>query len=77
MNIISLIIHWSELALCGIILYFVVAMISMPANMIKVCQGLIILILVLFALNDIAGGQPQSMQGTTLPSISAPKSIIK
>src|SRR5450830_1299644 len=47
MNVIPLIIYASELALAAIILFYVIEMLTMPANMKRVCQGLIVLIAIL------------------------------
>jgi hypothetical protein len=56
MNIIPLVVHISELALLAIILWHVVsAQWPMPETMIKTCQGLIVLIVVLVALSMIIG----------------------
>ena len=44
MNVISVIIYAAELAVAAIILFYVVEMLTMPANMKRVCQGLIVLI---------------------------------
>jgi hypothetical protein len=40
MNVISVIIYAAELAVAAIILFYVVEMLTMPANMKRVCQGL-------------------------------------
>ena len=56
MNIIPLVVHISELALVAIILWHVVsAQWPMGAQMIKTCQGLIVLIVVLEAISMIIG----------------------
>jgi hypothetical protein len=56
MNIIPLVIHIAELALLAIILWHVVsAQWPMGAPMIKTCQGLIVLIVVLVGLSMIIG----------------------
>ena len=44
MNVISVIIYAAELAVAAIILFYVIEMLTMPANMKRVCQGLIVLI---------------------------------
>ena len=72
MSIILLVVHVSELALLAIILWHVVsAQWPMGESMIRTCQGLIVLIVVLVALSTIIGqplpvGVPQ-----------APPSIIR
>jgi hypothetical protein len=43
MNVIPVIIYAAELAVAAIILFYVVEMLTMPVNMKRVCQGLIVL----------------------------------
>src|SRR5271157_4260182 len=47
MNVIPVIIYAAELAVAAIILFYVIEMLTMPANMKRVCQGLIVLIAIL------------------------------
>uniref|UniRef100_UPI0013DCC590 hypothetical protein n=1 Tax=Stenotrophomonas maltophilia TaxID=40324 RepID=UPI0013DCC590 len=58
MNVIPLIIYAAELAVAAIILFYVVDMLTMPANMKRVCQALIILIAVLSVLGAMLGAAP-------------------
>lgn len=55
MNVIPVIIYTAELALAAIILFYVVEMLTMPANMKRVCQGLIILIAILSVIGVLLG----------------------
>jgi hypothetical protein len=56
MNIIPLVVHIAELTLLAIILWHVVsAQWPMGETMIRTCQGLIVLIVVLVALSMIIG----------------------
>jgi hypothetical protein len=61
MNVIPLIIYAAELALAAIILFYVVEMLTMPGNMKRVCQGLIILIAILSVT-----GKPRRTAGAKL-----------
>lgn len=74
MDVIHLAIYLAELALAGIILFYVVAMLTMPANMIRVCQGLIVLIFVFAAIGAVLGGAPSTTYH--LPSIGSTPSIM-
>ncbi len=58
MNIIPVIIYAAELALASIILFYVIEMLTIPANMKRVCQALIILIAVLSVLGLLLGSEP-------------------
>jgi len=53
-----LIIYAAELALAAIILFYVVDMLTMPANMKRVCQGLIVLIAILSVIGVVLGSAP-------------------
>lgn len=55
MSVIPTIIYAAELALAVIILFYVVEMLPIPANMKRVCQALIILIAVLSVLGMLVG----------------------
>ena len=55
MNVISVIIYAAELAVAAIILFYVVEMLTMPGNMKRVCQGLIILIAILSVTGVLLG----------------------
>jgi hypothetical protein len=55
MNVIPVIIYAAELALAAIILFYVVEMLTMPSNMKRVCQGLIILIAILSVTGLLLG----------------------
>ncbi|MCW2318965.1 hypothetical protein M2322_004534 [Rhodoblastus acidophilus] len=58
MNIIPLIIYAAELTLASIILFYVIEMLTIPANIKRVCQALIILIASLSVLGFLLGSQP-------------------
>jgi hypothetical protein len=58
MNVNPLIIYSAELALAAIILFYVVEMLTMPNNMKRVCQGLIILIAILSVVGQLLGSAP-------------------
>jgi hypothetical protein len=58
MNIIPLIIYAAELALAAIILFYVIEMLTMPANMKRVCQALVILIAALSVIGFLLGSEP-------------------
>jgi hypothetical protein len=66
MSIIPLIIYAAELALAAIILFYVVELLPIPGNMKRVCQGLIILIVVLSVLGALIGSSP-ARSGSLLP----------
>jgi hypothetical protein len=72
MSIIPLIIYAAELAVAVIILYYVIEMISMPGNMKRVCQLLIVLIAVLSVLQMAVAGTAMSLPRplTSPPSLS-------
>ena len=79
MNVIPLIIYASELALAAIILFYVVEMLAMPANMKRVCQGLIILIAILSVIGVLLGSAPPpaSHVGPTAPNSPSNPSIVR
>jgi hypothetical protein len=79
MNLIPLIIYAAELALAAIILFYVVDMLTMPANMKRVCQGLIVLIAILSVIGALLGSAPPpaSHIGPTSPSSPSNPSIIR
>jgi hypothetical protein len=58
MNVISVIIYAAELAVAAIILFYVIEMLTMPANMRRVCQGLIVLIAILSVVGVLLGSEP-------------------
>ena len=57
-NVIPVIIYAAELAVAAIILFYVVEMLTMPANMKRVCQGLIVLIAILAVIGVLLGSAP-------------------
>ena len=59
MNVISVIIYAAELAVAAIILFYVIEMLTMPANMKRVCQGLIVLIADVWAIVSITNNETQ------------------
>jgi len=79
MNEIPLIIYAAELALAAIILFYVVEMLTMPANMKRVCQGLIILIAILSVIGVLLGSAPPpaSQVGPRAPNSPSNPSIIR
>ena len=79
MNIISIIVYASELAIAAIILFYVVEMLTMPANMKRVCQGLIVLIAVLSVIAALLGAAPPpaSHVGPISPNSPSNPSIIR
>jgi hypothetical protein len=79
MTLIPLIIYAAELALAAIILFYVVEMLSMPANMKRVCQGLIVLIAILSVIGAVLGSAPPpaSHIGPISPNSPSNPSIIR
>ncbi len=79
MNVIPVIIYAAELAVAAIILFYVVEMLAMPANMKRVCQGLIILIAILSVIGMLLGSAPPpaSRVGPLAPNSPNNPSIIR
>ena len=79
MSIIAIIIYASELAIAAIILFYVVEMLTMPANMKRVCQGLIVLIAVLSVIGALLGAAPPPAPhvGPISPNSPSNPSIIR
>ena len=79
MNVIPLIIYAAELAVAAIILFYVVEMLTMPANMKRVCQGLIVLIAILSVIGELLGSAPPpaSHVGPIAPNSPSNPSIIR
>jgi hypothetical protein len=79
MKVILLIIYAAELALAAIILFYVVEMLTMPGNMKRVCQGLIILIAILSVTGMLLGSAPPpaSHVGPLAPNSPSNPSIIR
>ncbi|MGZ5810279.1 MAG: hypothetical protein ACXWKA_11535 [Xanthobacteraceae bacterium] len=78
MNVIAVIIYASELALAAIILFYVVEMLAMPANMKRVCQGLIILIAILSVIGVLLGSAPPPAHvGPLAPNSPSNPSMIR
>ena len=79
MNIIPTIVYASELALAAIILFYVIEMLTIPANMKRVCQALIVLIAVLSSIGMLLGAERPmaSHVGPLFPSSPANPSIIR
>jgi hypothetical protein len=79
MNIIPLIIYAAELSLAAIILFYVIEMLTMPENMKRVCQALIILIAVLSVIGLLLGAEPArgSHIGPISPNSLTNPSIIR
>jgi hypothetical protein len=79
MNLIPLIIYAAELALAAIILFYVVEMLPIPSNMKRVCQGLIILVVILSVIGVLLGSAPPpaSHVGPLTPNSPSNPSIIR
>jgi hypothetical protein len=79
MNVISVIIYAAELAVAAIILFYVVEMLTMPANMKRVCQGLIVLIAILSVIGVLLGSAPPpaSHVGPIAPNSPSSPSTIR
>ena len=79
MNLISVIIYAAELAVAAIILFYVVEMLTMPANMKRVCQGLIVLIAILSVIGVLLGSAPSpaSLVGPLSPNSPSNPSTIR
>ncbi|MGZ3408788.1 MAG: hypothetical protein ACXWJ6_06195 [Xanthobacteraceae bacterium] len=79
MNVIPLVIYAAELALVAIILLYVVEMLTMPTNMKRVCQGLIVLIAILSVLGvALSSSPPPAAQiGPTAPNSPSNPSMIR
>jgi hypothetical protein len=79
MNVIPVIIYAAELAVAAIILFYVVEMLTMPANMKRVCQALIILIVILSVIGVLVGSAPPpaSHIGPLAPNSPSNPSVIR
>ena len=79
MNLIPLIIYAAELALAAIILYYVVELLSMPGNMKRICQALIVLIAVLSVIGLALGSAPPpaGRVGPLSPNSPSNPSIVR
>jgi hypothetical protein len=79
MNVIPLIIYAAELALAAIILFYVVEMLTMPRNMKKACQGLIVMIAILSVVGVLLGSAPPPAGhiGPLAPNSPSNPSIIR
>jgi hypothetical protein len=79
MNVISVIIYAAELALAAIILFYVIEMLTMPANMKRICQSLIILIAVLSVIGVLLGSAPPpaSHVGPLAPNSPSNPSVVR
>ena len=79
MNIIPVIIYAAELAVAAIILFYVIEMLTMPGNMKRVCQGLIVLIAILSVIGELLGSAPPPVShvGPIAPNSPSNPSIIR
>jgi hypothetical protein len=79
MNVISVIIYAAELAVAAIILFYVIEMVTMPANMKRICQSLIILIAVLSVIGVLLGSAPPpaSHVGPLAPNSPSNPSVVR
>ena len=79
MNLIPVIIYAAELALAAIILFYVIEMLTMPTNMKRVCQGLVVLIAILSVIGVLLGSAPPpaSHIGPIAPNSPFNPSVIR
>jgi hypothetical protein len=79
MNVISVIIYAAELAVAAIILFYVIEMVTMPANMKRICQSLIVLIAVLSVIGVLLGSAPPpaSHVGPLAPNSPSNPSVVR
>jgi hypothetical protein len=79
MNVIPLIFYAAELAIAAIILFYVVELLTMPANIKRVCQGLIVLVAILSVIGVLVGSAPSptSHVGPIAPNSPSNPSIIR
>ena len=79
MNVISVIIYAAELAVAAIILFYVVELLTMPANMKRVCQGLTVLIAILSMTGVLLGSGPTqtSHVGSLAPNLPSNPSVVR
>jgi hypothetical protein len=77
--VISVIIYAAELAVAAIILFYVVEILTMPVNMKRVCQGLIVLIAILSVIGVLLGSAPPpaSHVGPLSPNSPSNPSIVR
>ena len=77
-NVIALAIYYAQLALVGIILFFVIGMIAMPENAKKICQALLVLIFLLAAIaTAISESPPPGAARSIIPIPPGPPSIVQ
>jgi hypothetical protein len=74
---ISLIAYCCQLALAGIILWYVLGFLAIPDVPKLVAQCLLVLVLVLSAISAVTAGPPPASLSQRLPSINAPAPITK
>jgi hypothetical protein len=79
MNVIPVIIYAAELAIAAIILFYVIELLTMPTNMKRVCQGLIVLIAILSVIGVLVGSAPPpaSHVGPIAPNSPSNPSTIR
>ena len=79
MNVLSVIIYAAELAVAAIILFYVVEMLTMPVNMKRACQGLIVLIAILSVIGVLLGSAPPPVShvGPLAPNSPSNPSVIR
>jgi hypothetical protein len=79
MNVIPVIIYAAELALAAIILFYVVEILTMPANMKRACQALIVLIALLSVIGVLLGSAPPpaSHVGPLAPNSPSNPSLLR
>jgi hypothetical protein len=65
-----------ELALCGILLWYVIGKLDMPPNMILVARGLLVLILVLYSISVAMAAPPPPSDYPMVPIPKGPASIM-
>jgi hypothetical protein len=79
MNVLSVIIYAAELAVAAIILFYVVEMLTMPVNMKRACQGLIVLIAILSVIGVLLGSAPPPVShvGPLAPNTPSNPSVVR
>ena len=69
----------AELAVAAIILFYVVEMLTMPVNMKRACQGLIVLIAILSVIGVLLGSAPSPVShvGPLAPNSPSNPSVVR
>ena len=74
-----LFIYAADLAVAAIILFYVVEMLTMPVNMKRACQGLIVLIAILSVIGVLLGSAPPPVShvGPLAPNSPSNPSVVR